>query len=165
MTRNNRIAFLLASTLLATSITACADHDHGEGDAAAEACEHLGGSPVAVTATATTTGAPAVMADHKRYEIKLGDLTGGGKGGVVAFESPLKGHLSVFLSADVPLVVKGGNGVEATLNSSSKTGPCTALKAQYEYEVGVGHYDLTFGGTANTTDSVGIVLEAETHAH
>jgi hypothetical protein len=156
-------SFALAVTL----VTACDDHDHDHDheDPAAEACEHLGGPPTPVTATATATGTAEVKADHKRYEVKLLDA-GGGKAGVVSFNSAKTGHMLVFLSADVSLAVKTSTNLDATLNETKKTGlACPALKASYEYEVGVGRYDLTFGGTGNTTDTVGVVIEAEQHEH
>lgn len=152
-------------TMLATSTLAACHDDHDHEDPTAEACEHLGGPPTPITAAANNTSAPAIAADHKRYELTLPDGASG-KTGVVSFTSAQKGHLIVFLSADVPLSMKGASGVDATLNESSKTGfPCAQLKASYEYEVGIGRYDLTFGGGGNTVATVSVVLESEQHEH
>jgi hypothetical protein len=151
------------SLSLSLSLSACDEHHHDE-DPVAEACEHLGGAPTPLTAAATATGAPEVKADHKRYDVTLGDVSGG-KAGVVSFTSTQKGHLLVFLSVDVPVLAKASTGLDVTLNASSKTATCPTVKAWYEYEVGVGRYDFTLGGAGNTTSTVGMVLETQTHEH
>jgi hypothetical protein len=165
MSKNHRCIVLLAATLL---VPACGDDDKKEEDPAAEACEHLAGTSSPVTAAAAgATDAPAVAANHKRYEVTLPDATGAaGKQGVVKFASTMAGEMQVFLSADVPLKVASSSGTElAPEGGKQTTTPCTQLKAWYVYDVEVGSYNLTLGGAGNTTASIGVVIEAGAHEH
>ncbi|HEY0713641.1 MAG TPA: hypothetical protein VGF45_13260 [Polyangia bacterium] len=145
-------------------VAACGDdHDHGTEDPFAEACEHLGADPVSITATSTAAGAPAIAADHKRYDVKLIDGGAAGKSGVVSYNSAAIGHLRLFLSADVPVTIATAAGMPTTGSKVTIASPCSQLKAAYEFAVAVGRYDLTIGGSATAVDSVGIVAEADVH--
>jgi hypothetical protein len=145
-------------------ITACGeDHDDGNEDPIAEACEHLAGAAISVTATSTATGAPVIAADHKRYDVKLVDGGAAGKSGVVTFNSAAVGHLQLFLTADVPVTAATAVGVPVTGSKVTIAPPCAELKAVYEFNVTVGRYDLTIGGATTTADTVGVVVEADMH--
>jgi hypothetical protein len=154
--------------LLATGawlLSACGDDKKKEEDPVAEACEHLKDPPVAVTAAAVTatTTIPSVAADHKRYEVTL-PSEGTGKQGVVKFSSTMKGEMTVFLSADIPLTVETSTGAGVGAEGGKKTtAPCTELKAWYVYDVDVGTYNLILGGPTSSTASVGLVIEAGMH--
>jgi hypothetical protein len=155
-----QVALLPLSLVL---LAACDDHDQGTEDPIAEACEHLAGAAVAVMATAGATGAPAIAADHKRYDVKLVDGPSGGKIGVVSLNSAAVGHLQLFLSADVPVTAATAAGMAIAGSKVAIAPPCSQLKAVYEFNVAVGRYDITIGGASNTVESVGVVAEADVH--
>jgi hypothetical protein len=158
---NRFIPLLAAGALFAL---ACGDDEKKE-DPVAEACEHLKDTPVAVSAVAVSgiANAPAVAADHKRYEITL-PSEGSGKQGAVKYAATMAGEMQVFLSADVPLKVTTAMGTEVEAEGGKKTtAPCTELKAWYVYDVEVGTYNLTLGGPSSSTASVGLVIEAGMH--
>ncbi|HEY0705596.1 MAG TPA: hypothetical protein VGG33_02305 [Polyangia bacterium] len=160
---SHRAALLsLAFTLL----LACGEHEgHNVENPFAEACEHLGGTGIPVTATSAAAGAPAIATDHKRYDVKLVDnaSTGSGKSGVVSFNSAAVGHIQLFLSADVPVTVTSAAGAVISGSKLTITSPCTQLKAAYEFAVAVGRHDLTLGGAGTTVDTVSVVAEAVIH--
>lgn len=127
-----------------------------------EGCEHLQEGPASsVTATAATTGAPAVNSDHKRYDVSLVDVTGG-KGGSVSFAAAEEGDYVIFTSADVPVAVKDANGAAVAIEASVKSSAeCTEIKGRHTVPMKVGTHTLTFGPT--TQSSVSIVIEPEAH--
>jgi hypothetical protein len=151
---------LFAIGLLSTALlVGCAGEEE---TADVEACEHLKEGPqTAVTATAATTGAPAVSNDHRRYDITLADVTGG-KGGSVSFASAEAAEYVFFLGADVPFKVTSSGGqtvaIEASATSSSE---CGEVKGRHIVPLGVGTYTLSFGPTSAT--SVSLVIEEEAH--
>lgn len=126
----------------------------------AEGCEHLKeGPPAAVTATAGTAGAPAIKADHQRYDAALVDVTGG-KGGHVSYASAEAAHYVFFLDADVPVkfLDSSSNEVVPEESATSSAG-CAEIKGRHAVPLGVGTYFLSLGPTSQT--SVGIVVEEE----
>jgi len=127
-----------------------------------EGCEHLQEGPAsAVTATAATTGAPAVKSDHRRYDVALVDMTGG-KGGSVTFAAAEESDYVLFTSADVPVAVKDANGraiaIEASVKNSAE---CAEIKGRHTIPLKVGTHTITFGPT--TQSSVSIVIEPSEH--
>lgn len=153
---------LFSAVLLSTALFMGCGNDEENADA--EGCEHLQEGPAApVTATAATTGAPAVSNDHRRYDITLTDVTGG-KGGSVSFAAAEATDYILFTSADVPVAVKDSGGMtvapEASVKSSSE---CTEIKGRHTIPLSVGTYTLTFGPTTST--SVSLVIEESGHTH
>jgi hypothetical protein len=142
-------------------LAACDEHTT-EPDHAIEACEHLKEMPTMVSGSAMPA---AEIMTHKRFEVTLLDGGIGGKTGTVRFQMPKAGHLLLFLTADVPVKLTNPNGGELTAAKIKKTGPCTELKAWYEYEAAAGAHTIALGGTTTSVSSVGLVVETEEHAH
>jgi hypothetical protein len=153
---------LFAAVLLSAGLVfGCGEEEEENIDV--EGCEHLQEGPAtAVTATATATGAPAVKADHNRYDVTLVDVTGG-KGGSVTFAAAEEGDYVLFTSADVQVSVKDANGqaveIEASTKSSSE---CTEIKGRHTIPMKVGTHTLTFGPTAQS--AVSVVIEPAAHS-
>jgi hypothetical protein len=149
-----------AAALIAL-LAACEEHTT-EPDHAVEACEHLKGTATMINGS--TTPAPEISS-HMRFEVSLLDTGIGGKTGTVRFQVPRAGHVLVFLTADIPVKLTNPNGGELTAAKINKTGPCSELKAWYEYEAAVGPHSIALGGTTTSVNSVGVVVETEAHAH
>ncbi len=129
-----------------------------------EGCEHLADGPaVSVTATATASGAPAIDADHQRYDIQLTPITGG-KGGYVTFAADDEADFVFFLGANVPVTFRDAQDqeVEPEASATSST-TCTEIKGRYVVPLEVGMYTLSFGPT--TEDQVSVVVEEAGHEH
>ena len=129
----------------------------GEENIDNDACEHLQEGPAApITASANTTGAPAVSNDHRRYDISLIDATGG-KGGSVSFAVTEAGNYALFLGGVVPVNLRDANGELVKVNASGMDSEaCSELKRTHYFVLEVGTYSLTFGPT--TESSVSIVI-------
>lgn len=158
---SNRLTHLgLVLFLTVAAATGCGHEDENPD---VEGCEHLKEGPAsAVTAAATATGAMAIAADHKRYDVSLVDVTGG-KGGVVTFAAAKEEDYIFFLSADVPVKFSAG-GMAIAPESMAKSSPtCAEIKARYVVPLKVGTTQLDLGPTTQT--SVGIVVEAAAHEH
>jgi len=155
MTKKLLSACLLSSALL----IAC----NNANEADVEGCEHLKEGPAsAVTATASTSGAPAVSNDHKRYDITLPAGTGGNVGSV-SFASAKASDYVLFVGADVPVKVTGSSGDVAFEETAKASEQCTEVKGRHVVPLGVGTYTLTFGPT--TQSSVSLVIEEHAHSH
>jgi hypothetical protein len=152
-----RLAFVLIATL-----AACGGSDD-EPSVDAEGCEHLQEGPAApITASADPAGAPAVDADHRRYDVALVDDGGGQYGGVVSFASAEATDYVLFLDAAVPVAFADAGGAPAAIEESATSSPeCAEIRGRHVTELGVGTYYLTLGPTAATT--VGIVIEEAAH--
>jgi hypothetical protein len=154
---------LFAAVLLSAGLVfGCGGEEEESVDV--EGCEHLKEGPAtAVTATATATGAPAVKADHSRYDVTLVDVTGG-KGGTVTFAATEEGDYVLFTGTAVQVSVKDANGaavgIEASATSSAE---CTEIKGRHTIPMKVGTHTLTFGPTPQAT--VSIVIEADHGDH
>jgi hypothetical protein len=149
-----------AAALLA--LLAACEEQTTEPDHAVEACEHLKDAPTTVSGSMT----PAVeVTGHKRFEVTLLDAGIGGKTGTVRFQVPKAGHLLVFLTADIPVKVTNPSGGELMAEEIKKNGPCSELKAWYEYEAAAGAHTVALGGTTTSVNSVGLVVETEEHVH
>ena len=151
----------IGATALLGLLAAC-EEQTTEPDHAVEACEHLKETATMISGSATP--APEVMG-HKRFEVSLLDGGIGGKTGTVRFQVPKAGHMLLFLTADIPVKVTNPNGGDLMPAQIKKTGPCTELKAWYEYEAAVGPHTIALGGTTTAVSSVGLVVETEEHAH
>ncbi|HVG57065.1 MAG TPA: hypothetical protein VNA24_00820 [Hyalangium sp.] len=153
---------LFSAVLLSAALVMGCGNDEETADT--EGCEHLQSGPAtAVTATANTTGAPAVSNDHRRYDITLTDVTGG-KGGSVSFASAEAVDYVLFTSADVPVTVKDSSGMTVAPEESVKSSStCTEVKGRHTIPLAVGTYTLTFGPTTATT--VSLVIEEGSHDH
>ena len=154
---------LFSAVLLSTALLIGCGDEEGE-NADAEGCEHLQEGPVSsVNASASTSGAPAVNNDHRRYDITLTDVTGG-KGGTVSFAAAEEAHYIIFSNADVPLAVRDANGQTVSAEESVKSSSaCTEIKGRHTFPMKVGTHTITFGPT--TEDSVSIVIEEEAGEH
>jgi hypothetical protein len=108
-------------------------------------------------------GAPAVAANHTRYDVTLVDVSGG-KGGVVTFASSKATDFAFFMNADVPLKLVDASGTEARAESTStSSAACMEIKRKHVVPLKVGTYAVTFGPT--TVDKVGVVIEEAEHDH
>ncbi len=128
-----------------------------------EACEHLKNGPAAsVTATAASSGAPAIKSDHKRYDVTFVDITGG-KGGYVTYAAAEKGDYLFFFDRAAPVKFFDGSNKEvAPERSESSSTSCAEVMARHTVPLEVGTYSLSFGPTTET--SVKIVVEQNAHA-
>jgi hypothetical protein len=145
---------LLFGICIALAAVGCDSHE-GEGDE--ELCEHLNERPgVQVQAGDDPMGAPAVRADHLRYEIALNEVAGGYEG-LVSFASDRAGERVVALDADVPFAVFQGVNPLALTSSATSSEACVEIKGRSTFELGVGTYAFKLGPTALT--SVGLVIE------
>jgi hypothetical protein len=155
---------LFSAVLLSAALIMGCGNDEETADT--EGCEHLKEGPAtSVTATASTTGAPAVSNDHRRYDISLTDVTGG-KGGSVSFAVAEATDYVLFTSADVPVAVKDSGGMTVTPEESVKSSStCTEVKGRHTVPLSVGTYTLTFGPTTATTVSLVIEESANDHEH
>ena len=132
-------------------------------DVDAEGCEHLQKGPgVALTATASNSGAPAVNNDHKRYDIALPAGTGGNAGSV-SFAASEATDYTFFLNADVALKITSGTQTVAFETSAKSSTSCTDIKGRYVAPLQVGTYTLTFG--PSSPSSVSLVIEESAHDH
>ncbi len=154
MTKKLLSACLLSSALL----IACGDTNVAD----VEGCEHLQEGPgAAVTATASTSGAPAVSNDHKRYDITLPAGTGGNVGSVSFAVSEATDYV-LFLGADVPVKVASSAGAEVTFEeTATRSEECSEVKGRHVVPLQVGTYTLTFGPTSQA--SVSLVIEEMAH--
>ncbi|WIG96570.1 hypothetical protein [Myxococcus sp. SDU36] len=163
MTKKLLAAFLLSTALVSAG---CGDDDHPEEEGVdAEACEHLQEGPATtVTATLGTDAAPAIRADHRRYDITLADGPDG-KQGAVSFAASEAADYVIYTNADVPLSITtaSGEAVEIEESTSSSEG-CTDIKGRHVVPLAVGTHILTFGPTSTATVSV-IVEESHDHGH
>jgi hypothetical protein len=152
-----------ALTALSLSALGCGGEDHHEENPNAEACEHLqeADAPVAITAAATSSPtAPAVRADHARYDVTTVAVAGG-KGGYLTFASAAAGDYIFFASAPVQLTVKNPAGADIAAESSATSIPeCSEVKGRYVYPLQVGTHIL---GISTSADEVSFVVEG--HAH
>ncbi|MBN1204812.1 MAG: hypothetical protein JXB05_07805 [Myxococcaceae bacterium] len=155
-----KLKFFSAVLLSTALLIGCGD----EASPDVEGCEHLQEGPASsVNASASTSGAPAVSNDHRRYDITLTDVAGG-KGGTVSFAAAEAVHYIIFTSADVPLAIKDANGqTVASEESASSSSECTEIKGRHTFPMKVGTHTITFGPTTQT--SVSIVIEEEAGAH
>ena len=151
----------MLSSLLLTS--ACGGEEEEAESPDVEGCEHLQEGPATAVSAATGAGAPAVDDDHRRYDISLGDVTGG-RGGDVTFASSEAGDYILFLGAAVPVAVLDAAGATLPFESSSASSTqCAEIKARHVLELGVGTYTLRFGPSSQ--GSVSLVVEHADHAH
>lgn len=154
---------LLAALLMSTAllVTACGDDEETE-NPDVEGCEHLQEGPsTAITATTGPTGAPAVGADHRRYDITLGSGVAGHTGSV-SFAAAEATDYIIFTSVDVPLVITNSSGEEVEIEESTKSSEsCTEIKGRHVVPLTVGTFTLNFGPTS--ASSVSIVIEEASH--
>ncbi len=147
--------------LVSLSLTLLACSTPNEADV--EACEHLAEGPAAaVTADTTDGGSPvAVAADHRRYDIALGAVSGG-NGGEVSFAVATAGDFAIFLGSDVPVNVRAASGAALAFESSATSSTvCTEVKGRHQLALPVGTARFFFGPTPAT--SVSAVIEPVEH--
>ncbi|EPX55390.1 hypothetical protein D187_009001 [Cystobacter fuscus DSM 2262] len=155
---------LLSACLLSSALLVGCGGEPAE-DADAEGCEHLQEGPaVPVTASASSTSAPEVGADHKRYDISLPAGTAGNTGSV-SFAADAATDYTFFLSADVSLTLTSSSGQTVSFESSAKnSASCGTIKGRYVAPLEVGTYTLTFGPSSSVS-SVSLVIEESGHEH
>ena len=159
-----KVLHITCALLLSVGFAGCGSDDDDEPNIDVEGCEHLKEGPaVAVTAATSTTGAPAVSNDHKRYDVTLVDVTGG-KGGSVSFAADEATDFIFFLNADVPVQFLDATGAAATPESSVNSSTvCTDIRKKHTVPLKVGTYALSFGPT--TQSAVSVVIEEAGHVH
>ena len=121
-------------------------------------CEYLQEGPASsVTASASATGAPAVSADQRRYDISLIDVTGG-KGGSVSFSVAEAGDYTLYLNGEVPVNVTNASGqrIEVTVSGTGSS-ECTEIKRRHTFPLAAGMHSIAFGPT--TVSSVSLVID------
>ena len=121
-------------------------------------CEYLQEGPASsVTASASATGAPAVSADQRRYDISLIDVTGG-KGGSVSFSVAEAGDYTLYLNGEVPVNVTNPSGqrIEVTVSGTGSS-ECTEIKRRHTFRLAAGMHSIAFGPT--TASSVSLVID------
>jgi hypothetical protein len=152
--------------LIAALVAGCGD-DNGEETSGlnAEACEHMqGGPPVAVTATPTAAGAPAIANDHQRYDVTLVPVTGG-NGGAVTFAAAEATDYVFFLDAAVPLTIRDPSGATVTPEETVQgIAECTEVKSRILVPLTVGTHTLQLGPATGTIVRI-VAEEAAAHAH
>lgn len=153
---------LAAATTVA--LVACGG-GHEDEDIDAEACEHLASGPYTpVTATATSTGAPAIADDHMAYTITL-PAGGAGNSGFVSFAAAELGYYGVFFDQAVTATFTTSAGAPITPAESTTSSPaCAEVRGRYmvPLEVGTAFLELS----SPTVSSVNLVIELHVdHEH
>jgi len=160
----NRNRWIVTGAILSTLTLGCSD-EHTDADPDLEGCEHLQEGPaVALTATNTADTAPAVLADHMRYDVTLIATTGATAfGGFVKYAAPEATDFVFYLSADVPVEFLDATGAvvlpETSANSSTA---CAEIMGRHLIPLEVGTYGLQLGPTTRT--SVSVVVEEVAHS-
>jgi hypothetical protein len=152
----------------ALGLGGCGDehaHEHEHESVEAAACAHMQKGPwVAVAAGAEQAGAPAIAADHRRYDVALA-----GGSGWVAYASEEEGEVALFLDAPASMGVFDGSGTEVAVEAAGAVEACAEVAARYAVEVGVGTYYVRL--EAPGREVVSVVVEAghehehDGHAH
>jgi hypothetical protein len=152
--------YIVANAIIFSLAVGCSDEPHENPDA--EGCEHLREGPaVALTAAAAAGSAPAIMADHQRYDVALVAVTGG-MGGFVNYGAPEATDYLFFLDADVPVQFQDATSASVTPeDSAAGSTACADIKGRHLVPLEVGTYTIQIGPTTNT--SVGIVVEEAAH--
>jgi hypothetical protein len=155
---------LLSTSLLSTTLLIGCGHVP---PADIDGCEHLRSGPATmVTASATTSEAPAVRNDHRRYDIALVATTGG-KGGSVRFAAPKASDYVLFLGSNVPVKVLDASGTQVPFEASATSSKvCGEVKGRHALPLKNEMYILTFGPTSES--SVSLVIEEDVddgHGH
>ncbi len=158
-------AFPALLLLAAASLPGCGGDGHTEEDPDLEACEHLTQAEGAVALTAASTAsptAPALGADHRRYDVTLVDVAGAaGKAGYLTFAASAVGDYLFFSSAPVQLVVTGPTGGEVAAESSAgSSAACPEVKGRHVYPLQVGTHVL---GVTAADPAVSFVVEGGAH--
>jgi hypothetical protein len=148
---------LLSTSLLSTTLLLGCGHLPA---ADVEGCEHLQDGPSSmVTASASSSEAPAVRNDHRRYDIALVATTGG-KGGSVRFAAPKAADYVLFLGSNVPVAVTDAAGTLVSFKASATSSKvCSEVKGRHEVSLKNEMYILTFGPTSES--SVSLVIEED----
>jgi hypothetical protein len=158
-----RSGWIIIGSVISALALGCSEK-HEDPDA--EGCEHLKQGPAATpapTAAATADAAPAVAADHQRYDVALIDVAGG-KGGFVKYAASEAADYLFFLSADVPVeFLDGANATVAPEESATSSRACAEIRGRHLVPLEVGTYTLRLGPTTET--SVSIVVEEAAHGH
>lgn len=121
-------------------------------------CEYLQEGPASsVTASSSATGAPAVSAEQRRYDISLIDVTGG-KGGSVSFSVAEAGDYTLYLNGEVPVNVTNASGqrIEVTVSGTGSS-ECSEIKRRHTFPLAAGMHSIAFGPT--TASSVSLVID------
>ena len=140
-----------------------ADDGHESESLADEACTHTRSGPY-VNIEAST--APAGLGDathaHTGVVISLTPTTGG-NGGMVTLKADEAADYMLFLSADLPLVVRDAANAEVGIEESAAVTECDEVAVKHVVEMQKGTYTLEFGPTTET--KVTLVVEAQSSEH
>src|SRR5690606_19908221 len=133
---------------LALVVTAACHDDHEDHVSPAEdACEHMaeGPSQALTAADQTSADAPALDAEHTRFDITLsGD--DGALGGYVNLVIDEAGEFYVYLDTNVPVALADAQGAAiAAEETIANVAECAEVSTGHVYDLGVGTYSLRFG--------------------
>lgn len=153
---------ILAASFVALVASACSGGDGGgEPTLAEDACEHLQETTsTAVTASLSSSGAPAIDSDHVRYDVTLV----ADSANWVSYASAEAIDYAFFFDADVPVAFFDGSGTSLPIEESGTTSPaCAEIQASHLVELPVGTVNVRLGPT--TLTEVGIVVLESAHDH
>lgn len=154
----------LIAAALALGAGACGG-DHGHADPDVEGCAHLEHGPyAAVTATADTTAAPAIAADHRAYTVTL-PADGGGHGGVVSFAAGAAGAYLFFLDQPVTAAFSTAAGPLTPVQSTTSSPACATVAGRHLIDLAVGTTFLRLTSASGASVNVAVEPAADDHAH
>ncbi len=150
-----------ASLLLALPaslwLVACGD-EHSHEDPDVEGCEHLTEGPyTAITATADTTGAPTIAADHMAYTVSL-PAGASGNSGHVAFAADDAVPWVFYLDQTVTAAFTTSAGAPITPSeSATSSAACPEIAGRFVVPLEVGTAFLQL--SSPTVSTVNVVVE------
>jgi len=135
------------------------DDGHDEEHGAEEACEHMAGED----ASALTAGADSASAtetshedwEHKRVDITLNAVDGGGFEGYVTYEAEVDGDFAFYASTEVTIAIEN-----ATAEGTMMVDECTDVAQMTTFELSVGEYIVHL---VSASETVSLVVEAGGH--
>jgi hypothetical protein len=131
---------------------------HNTDAADATACARLGGDATALTAAKDTDATAVEVQLNRRYDVDLSAMAGG-SGGVVTFYAPREAEWSVYLTEDVPVMVRDASGFPMTLlERYTSSTHCAEVRSHSVLLLDPGAVTIELGPTE--AKRVGLVIEA-----
>lgn len=149
-------ASLLVALPASLVVAACGEHAHEDPDV--EGCEHITGGPYTpLTATAASTGAPAIAADHMAYTVTL-PAGGAGNSGFVSFAAGDAVPFIFYLDQNVTAVFTTSGGAPITPQmSGTSVAACSEVMGRHVVPLEVGTVLLQL--SSPTVSTVNVVVE------
>jgi hypothetical protein len=146
---------ILATFALVTA-AACGEHTHEDPDV--EGCEHLTEGPyTTITATAASTGAPAIAADHMAYTVTL-PAGGAGNSGFVSFAAADAVPMIFYTDQTVTAAFTTSAGAPITpTQTGTSSAACAEIMGRHVVPLEVGTAFLQL--SSPTVSSVNVVVE------